>query len=144
MRSIFDFKPQFKRYRIETPWGDINDEDGGGVGADVGNLMFGNAMGGVGGALTMVGVGRSTGFDITDPFGTNAALQQQQNMLNEYRIQQERLMRDEQNRRWQEEISSSWAAYGAQRRSQITTGSGGRSSGTLGAMSANDLYLGGR
>ena len=119
---------------------DVGEEDV----KNVSNFMFGNALAGVGGGLTMTAIGEATGFDIRDPFGTNAALRQQQNMLNEYRIQQERLMRDEQNRRWQEEINSSWAAYGAQRRSQITMGSGGRSSGTLGAMSANDLYLGGR
>lgn len=83
----------------------------------------------------------AAGFDIRDPFGTKAAMQQQQNMLNEYRNQQERLMRDEQNRRWQNEISSSWAAYGSQRRSQVSMNGMGS---TLDAMSANDLYLGGR
>jgi hypothetical protein len=72
------------------------------------------------------------------------AFEQQQNTFNQYQAQQDRLMRDEQNRRFQQEISSSWAAYGVQRRSQITSG-GGRSSGSpLGPMTANDIYLGGR
>lgn len=91
---------------------------------------------GLGGGM----IANSMGFDLRDPFGTKALMEQQQNMLNQYRAQQEALMRDEANRRWQSDISNSWAAFGAQRRSQVTmNGIGG-----LGPMSANDIYLGGR
>ncbi len=96
------------------------------------------AFGGEIGALTT-----SLGFDIMDPFGTKAAMEQQQNSVNQYQAQQDKLMRDEQNRRWQNEISNSWAAYGAQRRSAVM-GSATGSGAALAPASANDLYLGGR
>lgn len=75
--------------------------------------------------------------------GAQKQQEQQQLMSNQYQAQQEKLMRDEQNRRWQSEISNSWAAYGAQRRSQAMSsyGSGGAA---LGASTAVDVYLGGR
>jgi len=88
-------------------------------------------------------IANSLNFDITDPFGTKAAAQQQQNMINQYQAQQEALIRDEQNRQWQTEISNSWAAFGAQRRSQAAMG-GFESAAKLGASTATDLYLGGR
>lgn len=88
-------------------------------------------------------VASSVGFDIMDPFGNKAMMKQQQEQVNAYRNQQEALIRDEQNRRWQNELSNSWAAYGAQRRSQVMM-TGTSAATALGTTSANDLYLGGR
>jgi hypothetical protein len=140
MRSIFDFKPQFKRINLDPFGGDFNvnitDDD-----MRVGDAaLAGMFIGGFAGAALFGGAKSTGAYDITDPFGTQAAMKQQQNMVNEYQAQQERMMREEQNRRWQGEIASSWAAYGAQRRSQITSGAGS----TLGPQSATEIYLGGR
>jgi hypothetical protein len=142
MRSIFDFKPQFKRINLDPFSGDFN------LNVTEGDMRTGDAalvgqiIGGPAGAVFFGGLKSIGAYDITDPFGTQAAMKQQQNMVNEYQAQQERMMREEQNRRWQSEIASSWAAYGAQRRSQIS--SGAISGSTLGPQSATEIYLGGR
>jgi hypothetical protein len=142
MRSIFDFKPQFKRINLDPFSGDFNLNVTEGDMRTGDAALVGFALGGFYGGIA-AGVAHATGiYDITDPFGTQAAMRQQQNMVNEYQTQQERMMREEQNRRWQGEIASSWAAYGAQRRSQIS--SGATSGSTLGPQSATEIYLGGR
>lgn len=95
-------------------------------------------LGGPAGAAASWASREAGGFDITDPFGTAQMMRKQQDMLNKYQASQEALRRDEMNRRWQQEISNSWAAFGAQRRSQVVAGNG------LSPLSANDIYLGGR